>query len=223
MSILTPGLLSVATKGTPITDVLVTAALDVLVVVALVASVAVISSLLEKLFRYIVVGFSGSPTSAFLIEGYLTYPGVLYHELSHALFGVISGARIGGISLRRREEADGSVTLGSVDLYVSTHPIMGSFQLTLSGIAPAIMGMLALVLMVVFAFPNCSEWWTWVPWIYAFICVLVHSELSRPDLAAAGRGLPAIALVLFAIFMVFPVDLGALGQFVLDAMRGGVA
>lgn len=201
-----PGIISVLTADTPIQDVLVVAGIDVLVIVALVASVALLSSALEYVFKTVVDGATGSQKTSYLLEGYLTYPGVVYHELSHALFGFLSGARIGKISLRRIDEPDGTTTLGSVQLYVSTHPLMGAVQLTFSGIAPSVMGMLALVLMCLFAFPNCTTWWMWVLWIYAFVCVLLHSEMSRQDLKEAGRGLPIIMVAMFLLFMVFPID-----------------
>lgn len=213
MGVMQPGLISVFTADTPIQDVASAAAIDVLAVVALVASVALVSSALEHLFKYIVNGITGSQRTSYLLEGYLTYPGVIYHELSHALFGFLSGAKIASISLRRKkDEPDGSTTLGSVQLLVSTNPLLGAVQMTLSGIAPSVMGMLALVLMRLFAFPSCSSWWMWILWIYAFICVLLHSEMSGQDLREAGRGLPIIMLALFAVFLIFPIDIIALAQ-----------
>lgn len=210
MSIMLPGIVSVFTSGTPVQDVLVPAAVDVVVVAVLVASVAVLSSALEHLFKFLVDNVTGSSRMSYLLESYLTYPGVVYHELSHALFGFLSGAKVDSISLRRRDNPDGSVTLGSVQLLVSTNPLLGSLQLTLSGIAPSVMGLVGMSLIFLFAFPSCTTWWMWVLWIYAFVCVLLHSEMSRRDLRSAGSGVPIIALVLFAVFLVFPVDVGAL-------------
>lgn len=217
MDIVLPGIISVFTVGNPLQDVLLSAAVDVGVLVGLVALVALFSSGIEHLFKYIVNGATGTSKTAYVIEGYLTYPGVVYHELSHALFAVLSGARVNSFSLRRRQEADGSVTLGSVGLLVSAHPLMGAFQLTLSGIAPSVMGVLAMVLMCLFAFPSCTEWWQWAIWSYLFVCVLLHSEMSRVDLQEAGRGLPIIILFLFTVFCICPIDVAALWTVVTGA------
>lgn len=210
MSVMLPGIVSVFAAGAPVQDVLVPAAVDVVVVAVLVASVAMLSSALEHLFKFLVDSVTGSPKTSYLLESYLTYPGVVYHELSHALFGFLSGAKVDSISLRRRDNPDGSVTLGSVQLLVSTNPLLGSLQLTLSGIAPSVTGLVGMSLIFLFAFPSCTTWWMWAVWIYAFVCVLLHSEMSSQDLRSAGSGVPIIVLVLFAVFLVLPVDVGAL-------------
>lgn len=210
-SVWQPGLVQAALGEVPIPTVLFSALSDVLCIVAAIAIVAIASSLIEKAFKAILGQFVSDRT-VFALEGYLTYPGVAFHEASHALFAFLTGGRNIKISLRREEVPGVGHVLGSVTYVPSANPLLGSVQRIASGVAPAFTGLVAMVAMLLFAFPACDQWWQWVIWIYLFICVLLHSELSGPDIASAIGGIPWIALILFCIFLIFPFDPFALAS-----------
>lgn len=189
-----------------LSDVARIAALDVLVVVAMAVVAMLASSLLQAVTKGVIALVAGS-ASADLIEGYLTYPGVVFHELSHALFATISGAKVTGISLSRTPLADGSgYVLGSVTFVTRGNRVLRSFQLALTGVAPLITGLAAMYLMLRYAFPACTKPWHWAVWGYLFLCVLLHTELSGTDLTRILEGLPIILLILFVVFLVCPRD-----------------
>lgn len=208
--ILLPGIFSIASKETTLADVLMTAAIDVFAVILLVGSIAFISSALERIFKFVLGNATGCSSLPIILEGYLTYPGVVYHELSHALFGFLSGAKVKKICLHRSVMPNGQEALGYVIIVPRGTGVLGAFQSALSSIAPSVTGLIAMLSIVLFAFPNCTEWWQWAIWLYLFICVLLHSEMSSADMANVKRSLPMIIVFLFAVFVVFPIDIEAI-------------
>lgn len=148
--------------------VLITAACDVALIVALVAVVVIVSGVLKRILVGLIAFVAGSG-SAEVVEGYLTFPGVVYHELSHALFAMLSGARVKSISFKRRPLPDGSGNvLGSVNFSPRGNRVARSFQLALTGIAPLVTGIVAMVLIAFAAYPQCTETWQRAVWAYLF-------------------------------------------------------
>ena len=206
-----PTIVDVILNGASLAQVALNAALDVGVVCALLAATVLVSRLLETCAVHLIALVAGSG-SAWLIEGTLTYPGVVYHELSHALFAVVSGARVTSISLRKRTASDGGTVLGSVQFVPRGPRLVQSLQLLLTGIAPAITGLAGMAAVAALAFPRCSEPWHWAIWIYLFACLLLHSGLSRQDLKGVGRGAPLVVAALFVVFLLAPFDASPFAQ-----------
>lgn len=218
-----PNIIDAATGSATLLSVVQNAALDLAFVCVLVLATILVSRLLEELAMWLIALFAGSG-SANLIEGYLTYPGVAWHEFSHALFATITGAKVTSISLRRRPAPDGKgYILGSV-LYVPRGPrALQSLQMFLTGIAPAITGLAGMAAIALLAFPNCTEIWQWIIWIYLFICLLLHSGPSGQDLKGVGAGAPLVALVLFVVFLLLPFDAPALVEDAFSNVQTAVA
>ena len=207
-----PNIIDAAQGTASLSGVAVCALLDVALVIVLVALTVIASRLLEKLAVSLIALVAGSG-SAMLIESYLTYPGVVYHELSHALFALVTGARVTKISLKRRPAPDGQgYILGSVQYIPRGGRVLQSFQLLLTGLAPSITGLAGMAAIATFAFPRCSATWHWVIWIYLFVCLLLHSGLSRQDLKGVWAGAPIVVLILFVVFLLFPFDAVGLAQ-----------
>lgn len=203
--ILQPGLLAVVMGEVSIQSVLLMAASDMCFVIAAIALVALASAALEQLFK-VILGQFISEGAIWFLEGRLTYLGVAYHELSHALFAWITGGKVTDINLRRRDMPDGSAVLGSVTFVPSALPVLAAIQAVACGIAPAVMGLIGMTCIALFAFPTCTQWWQWVIWIYLFACLLLHSDLSPQDIRSATPGIPILAVLLFAICIIFPFD-----------------
>ena len=111
---------------------------------------------------------------AFIIRNYLTYPGTVHHELSHALIALITGAKIKRIVLFPRGN-----TLGSVEMETRGNVFIRSLQLSLSAIAPVVLGSISLFLLMTFAFPNIKEIWQYILFWYVFVSILFHMTTVR--------------------------------------------
>lgn len=217
-----PSIIDAAMGNAPLLSVVQNAVLDLAFVCVLVLATILVSRLLEKLTVGLIALFAGSGSANF-IESCLSYPGVAWHELSHALFATITGAKVTSISLRRRPAPDGKgYILGSV-LYVPRGPrALRSLQMFLTGIAPAITGLAGMAAIAVLAFPNCTEIWHWVIWIYLFVCLLLHSGPSSQDLKGVGAGAPLVALILFVAFLFVPFDAAALVENAVASIQAAV-
>lgn len=190
--------------GNDFLSVLLLAVIDVAIIVCVIGGFGVASLFLHRLVIH-AMSLALGPQKASIIEGYLTYPGVAFHECSHALFAIISGAKVVGFSLRR-VPIEGGYRLGQVKIQPRGNALSAGFQLALSGVAPAITGIIATILLFTVVMPNITEWWQWIIFIYAVICLCLHSELSRADLKATGNGLPIVLLFFLLIFLIFPID-----------------
>lgn len=127
---------------------------------------------------------------------YLTFPGTLVHELSHALAALLAGARVTSVSLVPRGN-----TLGSVRIVPRGGPAARALQRTLSSLAPVFGGGLCLYLLRRFVLPLCSAWWSALLFGYLFVSILLHMDLSVQDLRTAAKGVPLCLLLLFALFL----------------------
>ncbi len=74
-------------------------------------------------------------------------PGVALHELSHALMAMLLGVKVGNFTIVPRRQPDGHVRLGAVQVEV-VDPVRSS----LIGLAPLLVGSLAILLIIRFAF-----------------------------------------------------------------------
>ncbi len=132
--------------------------------------------------------------AAFAVRNVLTYPGVVHHELAHALFARITGARIDRITLRPVGD-----TLGSVQFTPRGTALRQALQLTLSAIAPVVCGTLTLALLMPRLLPWCQTLWQRALWGYWAVSVFFHMDLSPQDVRVALRGLPICALLIFLL------------------------
>lgn len=192
---------------------------DLLFVAAAVVLVVLLSRLLETVVVSLIALVAGSG-AAMLVESYLTFPGVVYHELSHALFALVTGARVKSISLRHKRTADGYI-LGSVSYVPRGGRVLQAFQLFLTGVAPTLTGLAGMAAIANFAFPACTETWQTVVWAYLFACLLLHSGLSRQDLEGMYAGAPIVLLIFFAVFLFVPFDATGAIEGILSTMGLG--
>ena len=135
--------------------------------------------------------------AAFIAVNYVTYPGTIHHEISHALLAVVTGARVTGIHLLPRGK-----TLGSVDMIPRGNFLFQSLQNLLTAIAPVLCGSITLYCMLIYGWPHCLLWWHFALFFYFFISILLHMDLSTADIKVALSGLPVCALIVFVIFLV---------------------
>lgn len=130
---------------------------------------------------------------------YFTAPGVIAHELAHAITCIPFGHRIDELVLFRPDR-DG--TLGYVKhSYNARNPwaVLGNAFI---GTAPLWSGIFLLHLLFAHAFPHLDQWkqalshpWTWL-WIYLLLAIGAHMRLSMMDVRGSW-----VALVLWTILL----------------------
>lgn len=185
----------------------VVALADMLAFVGLFVALALVAFLLERAFRWLLSLVVGARTAG-LVEAYMTLPGVIWHETSHALFAFVLGARITRYSLvPRAGEREGELTLGCVEFAPRGPAPLRAIQMAMSAVAPAVTGLLGLAAIALFLWPNLTEWWHYALAAYGVACLLLHSGLSRQDIRSAGAGLPLVMVLLFVFFLFVPVTL----------------
>ena len=126
---------------------------------------------------------------AFGIRTYATYIGTVIHELSHATFAFLTGAKVEKITLIPH-----GTTLGSVEYTPRGNKFFKGLQMSLSSIAPTFVGTLLLFLMFTKVHPMLTEAWHYVLFYYLALSILFHMDLSLQDLRNFFQGfLPFLA------------------------------
>lgn len=138
---------------------------------------------------------------AFGIRTYATYIGTVIHELSHATFALLTGAKVTKITLIPQ-----GTTLGSVEYTPRGNKFFQGIQQSLSAVAPTLVGTLLLVLMFTKVHPLLTEAWHYVLFYYLALSILFHMDLSLTDLRNFFAGfLPFLALTFVVLLVVFAV------------------
>lgn len=122
---------------------------------------------------------------ALLFCSWLTFPGVVIHELSHALAAIITGARITKMALFKPSR-DG--TLGYVNIATKGKRSRQGLQMAAVSCAPVVSGMLWLNLIGRVLRGYEVHWTTAAFLIYLWICVMCHMSMSGADLKAYRKG-----------------------------------
>ena len=139
---------------------------------------------------------------AFFIRNYITWPGTVLHELSHAFFAFITGAEIQEIRLFPKGEK-----LGSVSIVPRGNFIFRSLQLSFSAIAPVVTGFICIFLMWHNLLPGLSKAWQYVLFWYFMVSVFFHMSLSKEDRKNFFAGIIPTAIIIFLIFLI-PASFG---------------
>ena len=131
------------------------------------------------------------PSLAFVARNYLTYIGTVVHELSHALFAVLTGAKVTRITL-----VPHGATLGSVDFVPRGPRFFKGLQLSLTSIAPTVVGAAAIIFLFIKVYPLLTLTWHYILFWYLAVSILFHMNLSPQDLKNFSRGiLPFLATI----------------------------
>ena len=137
----------------------------------------------------------------------LTFPGVCYHELSHALFALITGAKVKKIVLYHKEGNH----LGYVEMVPRGPLPLKWMQMSFSACAPVITGLIG----------ECTILWAFIMlelpiWAavllgFFFFCLLIHMEMSGADIKGYLKGIPFFFLLFFLLAMaVFQYTAGSI-------------
>ena len=136
-----------------------------------------------------VISFFTGVIIAFGIRTYATYIGTVIHELSHAAVAFLTGAKVKKITLIPH-----GATLGSVEYVPRGNKFFQGLQMSLSAIAPTVVGTVLLYLMFTQVHPLLTEAWHYVLFYYLALSILFHMDLSLTDLRNFFQGfLPFLA------------------------------
>lgn len=151
-----------------------------------------------------ILGYFIGRKSAFAFANFLTFPGVMIHELSHALFAVLTGGKVTKINLFNPN----GYSLGSVEFQPRGSKTLQGIQLTLIGIAPTIIG--SILFYKIFQFlitHNNLSIGIYILLIYLLFCIFFHISMSPEDVKGSITGLYVLLPVLFLIIFFTKFDI----------------
>lgn len=157
-----------------------------------------IASGIEKLINRVFGVVLGS-NFAYVFCNYLTFPGTILHELSHAFVAVVTGAKVTEISF-----FDFGPSLGHVSYRPRGTKFMRALQNSLTACAPVISGCIALPLLIILLGSVKSVVAT-IGVIYLMVCVIDHMTMSITDIINYFKGIWASAIFFFVLHVVLLV------------------
>lgn len=130
---------------------------------------------------------------------YWTFPGLLMHELAHALVAIFTGARVLEFHLF---DKDGD-SLGHVTYQNRGLIIMRAVQDTFIACAPVVAGIVLGVVVLWHIFCENHAVWVDVLLWYLFVSIVNHASMSRQDLKNYFGGVWIFVLPVFGVFYLF--------------------
>lgn len=143
----------------------------------------VVSFIKSMILQFIGSNFGG--WIIVLFDQYLTLPGVLIHELSHAFGAILTGAKVVHFTIIKHGDA-----LGSVQVAFTSSLILGSIQRFVVAVAPILIGGL-LTFLIYTRMAGHHNFWS----IYFLVCIIAHMDLSSQDVRVLLPGLPVVILI----------------------------
>ena len=166
------------------------------------------------------------PDNFSLLPFWITYPGFLVKNILQLITAFLTGCRINRVSLlpfaltdkflddgekKTREDEKKALAkdkhLGYIAYTCSSkHPKVKNFQEASCASFPAIIGTLLSMLLIWCGIYYTFPWYGWILSIYTVICLCLNCAMSISDLKALWKSPLTIIVILFAIFMFFPLD-----------------
>ena len=141
------------------------------------------------------VGLFGYNIARF-IDHRLMFIGVVHHECSHLLMGILSGAKIKDFALFRVKGG----TLGHVDIIPRGPFVIQLIQRALCGMAPIICGSMTLYGLYYYGLYTREVFdYTTVIAVLLMMQISYHMSMSKQDVKIAFGGVWVIYLILFVI------------------------
>ena len=175
---------------------------NALLIPAVIFALGLIMEGIGNLFTRLLARLFGGGV-AFFIRNRLTFIGTVHHELAHALFALLSGAKVTKVELFcvRGDQ------LGCVEFYPRGTAFTKSIQMTLASIAPVICGGASLCVLSWLWKYRCVVIWQYVLVVYLFISIFLHMNMSTQDVKNALRGMPLTIVICYVIFLVTGIRL----------------
>lgn len=160
--------------------------------------------LIEQL-EYKILSKIMSISTASIVINRLTFPGVITHELAHALFAFISGAKVISIHIFSIFKGD---TLGYVEYAPRGGVIRRNFQIFFTSLAPVIIN-IGLCILTGYLALKFNIWYSYLILGYLFISFLNHASMSTQDLKLYFKGglisIPLLTIISTIILVLFHI------------------
>ena len=180
---------------------LASAAISAVIAILSVFLLGYIVNLIEKIITKIISLFIGE-TGAFLLINRILFIGTIHHELSHALFAFLTGAKILKIVPIRFKGNE----LGRVEFKTRGIFIFRSLQQTMTSIAPVICGCITISILCFLSTNVFTQIWQQIIFIIMMISIFLHMDLSKQDLSVAMKGMPVCLILLIIIFLFLDIN-----------------
>lgn len=176
--------------------------------VIIASSVIVVGKYIDKFEVWLMQKLSKviGDKAAFNICNYITFPGVMVHELSHAIVALVTGASVTKVKLFELTEGD---RLGYVEYVIRGSAIRQKVQLTLTSCAPVLSGFLWIYILMRVVFLHHISVIGAILLIYLAISILMHMSMSDVDIDSYKQGLLLMFPILTAglwIYIYFFVE-----------------
>ena len=173
-----------------------------LVVLLLVAAGMLISAVSGMIGR--LLAMTVGRRAAYVFRNYLTWPGTVHHELSHALLAFVTGAKVTRISLIPHGRA-----LGQVEYSPRGPGVLRAIQMSLSSIAPILCGLATVTLLTAKVLPLCDTWWKCALLAYFMLSIFLHMTLSREDMINLQNGILPTVFAVYCGFLIIGAITGS--------------
>lgn len=175
---------------------------NALLIPAVIFALGLLVEWVGNLFAKLLAKFIGAD-AAFFIRNRLTFIGTVHHELAHALFALISGAKVTKVELFRVRGEQ----LGCVEFYPRGTAFTKAIQMTLASIAPVICGSISLCVISWFWRYRCTAIWQYILLAYLFISIFFHMNMSTQDVKNAIKGMPLTIVICYLVFLISGIRL----------------
>ena len=175
--------------------------ISALIITFIIPAFGIVMGLIRKIIYRILSIIS--PGFAFMVANYLTFPGVMHHELSHALFGFISGAKIKKINLFKPQ----GMSLGNVEIVYRGPWLFRCIQGCLSAVGPVVMGIITSVLTYIYVLPNIGSLGITVLIYYLIFSIIMHMTMSPSDMICFLKGSIGVYIIVVIVCFCLNVDI----------------
>ena len=176
---------------------LLMASLAAVIIPFAVIAVGYLISLLGEALA-VLVSFFMDPWIVYAVINYLFFPGVMLHELSHALFAVLTGAKVTEVALFKRS----GESLGHVNFVNRGNMVIRALQNIFISAAP-MFGGTAVILLCRYILMNVADLPVWgkVITIYIGVAMFFHMTMSKQDIKVYVKGIPLFMGILFVVVL----------------------
>lgn len=171
------------------TSILITVAIPAAIIVV----GAVVSGLQHVLMKMISAIFSGAFT--YVLVNYLMFPGVMLHELSHALAAVVTGAKVTEVALFKPQGG----SLGHVNFRTRGPKVLKSIQRVMVSAAPVYLGGVFVCLFYYLIVAVAGSLFFKIILGYLAFSMIFHMTMSMQDFKEFFMGLPMFMVGVFVI------------------------
>ena len=174
-------------------------------IITLIIPIWGLSIYLVNTLLYRVISKLTSEKAAMIIVNWLTVPGVIHHELSHAALAVITGAHITEFRPFWPNRNNGS--LGHVNFTAQGPLLTRCIQYTFISTAPVLLGTVSTVLLFLFSQRAALPLHTVIIIFYITFSIIIHASMSLADVKVMLRGIWVLYLASSIICLYARIDL----------------